>query len=77
MNEAQIYAGGYADGLVAGKSLSSPNPDPQVLSFANALDALALHCANIVPHKDCVECETAMILARVVSMGNRMIGCRS
>lgn len=71
---ARTYAEGYDAGLNAERSVASP--DLQVLSLANALDALALHCANKYPHRKCVECETTMLLARVVAIGNRMIDCQ-
>lgn len=65
------YSAGYADGIAAEKSVASP--DLQVLSLANALDALALHCANLPrSHDACLECECAILLGRVVHMSDNL-----
>ena len=70
---AEEYARGFADGLAAQRSLVSH--DLQVLSLANALDAIALHVGLVgeLAHERCVACETAKVLARVVVQGRDLL----
>ena len=71
------FSAGYDAGLAAAKSLVQPPADLQVLSLANALDVLARHAASMDSHDEewhdnCLECNTIMLLSRVVEFGEQL-----
>jgi len=73
--DERTYQDGYSDGLAAAVSIHSA--DLPVLSLANALDAFAKHAARMdnadeTFHRGCLECETMMLLSRVVKFGTQL-----